>query len=126
MPCARDQAGQTPTAFKVQDIRAQNDIDVAVFCLVSDDEAVREVTETADHIIESVGAQVVTTLEDGTGAMSWGQFPTSVARPRRRTPSLALGDDWRVPMPVSRVRWGAPRASGGKLLMRTRAAQHAR
>jgi ribosomal protein S12 methylthiotransferase accessory factor YcaO len=56
-------------AFKVEDIRESNDIDVVVFCAISSDEAVRDATANAEQIIGSVGARVVTTVEDATSAL---------------------------------------------------------
>ena len=61
-------------AFKFEDIRASNPIQVVAFCSVSADEAVREVTESAEKVIASVGATVVTSVEDATAAMT-GAMP---------------------------------------------------
>jgi ribosomal protein S12 methylthiotransferase accessory factor YcaO len=56
-------------AFKVEDIRGSNDIDVVVFCAISSDDAVRDATANAEQIIGSVGARVVTSVEDAAGAL---------------------------------------------------------
>jgi Protein of unknown function (DUF3037) len=57
-------------AFKVEDIRNSNAVDIVVFCTVGTDEAIRDVTRSAERIIGSVGARVVTTVEDAASAIT--------------------------------------------------------
>jgi hypothetical protein len=56
-------------AFKVEDIRESNDIDVIVFCAISHDDAARDANANAEQIIGSVGARVVTSVEAAAGAL---------------------------------------------------------
>lgn len=56
-------------AFKIEDIRASNDISVVVFCDVSTEEKVRDATADARRVISSVGAQLVTSVDGAADAM---------------------------------------------------------
>jgi hypothetical protein len=57
-------------AFKIEDIRHANHIDAVVFCVVSTDDAVHDVTENAEQVIASVGARIVTNVDDAAAAMA--------------------------------------------------------
>ena len=57
-------------AFKIEDIRDANQIEVVVFCTTSNDEAIVEVTKSAEQVIASVGASVVTSVDDAAAMMA--------------------------------------------------------
>jgi hypothetical protein len=56
-------------ANKIGDIGAHNDVTSVVFCTVSTDTAVADATNDAFRIIDSVGATVVTNVEDALAAI---------------------------------------------------------
>jgi Protein of unknown function (DUF3037) len=57
-------------AFKLEDILGSAKITPIVFCSFSSEDAVREATENAERIIESVGAHVVRSVDEATEQMT--------------------------------------------------------
>lgn len=56
-------------AFKIEDIRERNDIDIVVLCAVGGDDTVHDATADAQRIIRSVGASVVTSVDEAADAI---------------------------------------------------------
>jgi hypothetical protein len=56
-------------AFKVYDIVERNAVRYVVYCVFSDDSRLRETNHNARQVIESIGAEVVTGLDEATRVM---------------------------------------------------------
>jgi Protein of unknown function (DUF3037) len=56
-------------AFKVFDLKDRNDVRFVVYCVFSDERGLRETNQNARQIIESIGAQVVTGLDEAANAI---------------------------------------------------------
>lgn len=59
-------------AFKVYDLKDQNDVRFVVYCVFSDERGLRETNDNARQVIESIGADVVTGLDEATSAIRGG------------------------------------------------------
>ena len=51
-------------AFKIEDIRSTNDIEIVVLCSLNNDEALAQINRDVQRIIGSVGARITTDAEE--------------------------------------------------------------